>query len=61
MKVYAFLLLIIGFANVVNAQTCNPNMTISKPNAQYTISADGTEVTDLKTGLIWQHCAVGMS
>lgn len=26
----------------------------------YLISADGTEVTDQKTGLIWQRCAVGM-
>jgi len=61
MKVNVFLLLIMGFASVVNAQTCNPNMAISKPNAQYSISADGAEVTDLKTGLIWQRCAVGMS
>ena len=61
MKVNVFLLLIIAFVGVVNAQTCNSNMVISKPNAQYSISADGTEVTDLKTGLIWQRCAVGMS
>ena len=27
---------------------------------QYTFSADGTEVTDTKTGLIWQRCSRGM-
>jgi hypothetical protein len=27
----------------------------------YTISADGSEVTDQKTGLIWRRCAEGMA
>ena len=27
----------------------------------YTISADGTEVTNQKTGLIWRRCSEGMS
>lgn len=27
----------------------------------YTISADGNEVTDQKTGLIWRRCAEGMN
>ena len=27
----------------------------------YTISADGSEVTDQKTGLIWRRCAEGMT
>lgn len=27
----------------------------------YVISADGTEVTDQKTGLIWRRCAEGMN
>ena len=27
----------------------------------YSISADGQEVTDLKTGLIWRRCAEGMT
>lgn len=43
------------------AQTCNPNIVKTKPDSQYTVSADGTEVTDTKTGLIWQRCALGMS
>ncbi len=48
-------------ATAVQAQTCNPNIVKTKPDSQYTLSADGTEVTDTKTGLIWQRCALGMS
>lgn len=29
--------------------------------APFTVSADGTEVTDSKTGLIWRRCAQGMT
>jgi Protein of unknown function (DUF1566)/Repeat of unknown function (DUF5648) len=29
--------------------------------ARYAFSADGTEVTDLKTGLIWRRCVEGMA
>jgi hypothetical protein len=66
MKVNVFLLLIMAFVGVVNAQTantqsCNQSMVLTKTNSQYSISADGTEVRDLKTGLIWQRCTVGMS
>jgi hypothetical protein len=45
----------------VLGQTCNPNIVKTKPDSQYTLSQDGTEVTDTKTGLIWQRCALGMS
>ncbi len=48
-------------ATAVQAQTCNPNMVKTKPDSQYTLSADGTEVTDTKTGLIWQRCVLGTS
>jgi hypothetical protein len=30
-------------------------------SARYTFSADGTEVTDTKTGLIWRRCEVGQT
>ncbi|MES1981878.1 MAG: DUF1566 domain-containing protein [Pseudomonadota bacterium] len=30
-------------------------------DSRHTISADGTEVTDNKTGLIWRRCAEGMT
>jgi Protein of unknown function (DUF1566) len=29
--------------------------------APFTVSADGQEVTDTKTGLIWRRCAAGMT
>ena len=29
--------------------------------APFTVSADGHEVTDIKTGLIWRRCAEGMT
>lgn len=29
--------------------------------APFTVSADGQEVTDIKTGLIWRRCAEGMT
>jgi hypothetical protein len=29
--------------------------------APFTVSADGQEVTDVKTGLIWRRCAEGMT
>lgn len=34
-----------------------PGATSAQP---YTISTDGTEVTDLATGLIWRRCAEGL-
>ncbi len=57
------LLTLAGFllATTVQAQTCNANIVKTKPDSQYTVSADGTEVTDTKTGLIWQRCALGTS
>lgn len=30
-------------------------------SAQLIVSADGSEVTDTKTGLIWRHCPEGMA
>jgi hypothetical protein len=48
-------------ATAVQAQTCNPNIVKTKLNSQYIVSGDGTEVTDTKTGLIWQRCVLGMS
>jgi len=43
------------------AQTCNPNIPLSKPDSRYTYNAAGDEVTDSVTGLIWKRCAEGMS
>ncbi len=33
---------------------------ISRPDSRYEIQNNGSEVKDLKTGLIWQRCLVGM-
>lgn len=41
------------------ARVCNSNMLLTKTDSQYQISSDGNEVTDLKTGLIWQRCTAG--
>jgi len=42
------------------AQTCNPNIPLTKPDSRYTYNAAGDEVTDTVTGLIWKRCAEGM-
>jgi hypothetical protein len=33
----------------------------AQAQARYSYSADGTEVTDSKTGLVWQRCSAGQS
>jgi len=43
------------------AQTCNPNIPLTKPDSRYTYNPAGDEVTDSVTGLIWKRCAEGMS
>ncbi|MBE4600468.1 DUF1566 domain-containing protein [Vibrio navarrensis] len=42
------------------AQECSIDIAKSAPNSRYDYSAQGT-VTDLKTGLTWMRCPVGMS
>jgi Protein of unknown function (DUF1566) len=34
--------------------------TLATADAPFTVSADGQEVTDAKTGLIWRRCSEGM-
>ena len=36
-------------------------MPVTASAQPYVISTDGSEVTDLKTGLIWRRCSEGMS
>ena len=43
------------------AQTCNPNIPLTKPDIRYTYNSAGDEVTDTVTGLTWRRCAEGMS
>lgn len=44
----------------VTAQTCNPNMPLTKPDSRYNDNGDGT-VTDNVTGLMWKQCTEGQS
>lgn len=41
------------------AQKCNPNIQASTPTNRY--SANGNEITDTETGLVWQQCSLGQS
>ncbi|MBK8568826.1 MAG: DUF1566 domain-containing protein [Nitrosomonadales bacterium] len=38
-----------------------PGSSDAQTQARYTISADGSEVADSKTGLIWRRCPEGMT
>ncbi|AMF99486.1 DUF1566 domain-containing protein [Vibrio harveyi] len=42
------------------AQECSTDFSKTAPNTRYTYSENGT-VTDLKTGLTWMRCPVGMT
>ncbi|MDM8544945.1 DUF1566 domain-containing protein [Candidatus Venteria ishoeyi] len=44
----------------LSAQTCNPDIQASTPDARFTHNGDGT-VTDQQTGLIWKRCLEGQS
>lgn len=41
------------------AQTCNPNIPLTKPDSRYTYNSVGNEVTDTVTGLVWKRCVEG--
>lgn len=38
------------------AQTCNSNITRTALDSRYEVVNNGSEVKDLKTGLIWRRC-----
>lgn len=60
-KLIPALLLGLGLVSGAEAQqVCNASLAASKPDSQYRISADGTEVSDLSTGLVWKRCVEGM-
>lgn len=61
-KLIPALLLGLGLVSGAQAdQVCNTSASLTRPDSQYRISADGAEVTDLVTGLIWKRCVEGMS
>ncbi|WP_158608401.1 DUF1566 domain-containing protein [Stagnimonas aquatica] len=56
------LLLGLGLSAGAQAQqVCNASLAATRPDSQYRISADGSEVTDLTTGLIWKRCVEGQN
>ena len=50
-----------GFAFTVQAQTCNPNIRASAPDARYVVNAVKGTVLDRVTGLTWKRCVEGLS
>lgn len=43
------------------AQDCNVNIKSVTSDNRYELLSNGSEVRDLKTGLIWQRCSIGQS
>lgn len=57
--VYLICALLIASGQAVG-QICDLHIVKTKPDSQYELLNDGTEVKDKKTGLIWQRCPLGM-
>lgn len=53
------------WAQIPQAQTCNTNIPLTRPDSRYEVvdnaTPAGSEVRDKVTGLIWQRCVQGMS
>lgn len=59
MRICIFLIVILcSFGIAYGEQACNPAMTSSTPDSQFTVYTNGT-VTDNKTGLMWKQCVEG--
>ena len=54
-----FTLLLLLFAPLLAAQTCWNTIPESTPSERFHIN--GSEVLDLRTGLVWQRCPLGLS
>jgi hypothetical protein len=44
-----------------HAQTCQSNIKNKTPDSRYQLLNNGSEVKDLKTGLVWQRCSLGQT
>ena len=44
---------------VIFAQNCDDNVIKTAPDSRFEIIADGSEIKDKQTGLIWQRCYSG--
>jgi len=49
------------FAVNIQAQTCNRAVERSAEDSRYFIMANGEEILDLKTRLVWMRCSLGQS
>lgn len=59
-KRLGFSTLVLATLSVAHAeQVCTTKTNKTTPSSRFTISTDGKEVTDTKTGLIWQRCSIG--
>ncbi|MCR9936254.1 DUF1566 domain-containing protein [Vibrio antiquarius] len=59
-KLITALSLVLASQVAMAAQECSTEFAKTAPNTRYTYSDKGT-VTDLKTGLTWMRCPVGMT
>ena len=59
-KLMTALSLVLASQVAMAAQECSTDFAKTAPNTRYTYSDKGT-VTDLKTGLTWMRCPVGMT
>ena len=53
--------IILSVSGISHAKICESTSAETTPLSRFTISADGTEVTDKKTGLTWLRCSLGQS
>lgn len=56
---YALILMTASLS--AHAQTCYHDILPTRPDSRYTLLANGAEVKDKVTGLIWQRCSLGQT
>lgn len=61
MQKIAFITVMALIATVSQAQTCQTNIKNKTPDSRYQLLNNGSEVKDLKTGLVWQRCSLGQT
>jgi hypothetical protein len=57
MKQAYLIITLLIFSQLAISQTCKDSIVASTPGSRF--SVNGQEVTDTKTGLIWQKCPLG--
>ena len=59
--VWSMATILLLVAQISQAQTCSDNIKKSVPDTRYTLLADGKEVLDKTTDLVWKRCPEGLS